>query len=289
MEQVSTVGIYSPGDMGMAIGQVLAANGIRPVAALEGRSERTRGLAGEAGIEDVGSIEAMVQAADLIMSVLVPSESVPAAQRVAEALRETGSTLVYADCNAVAPSTGEEVARVIEDAGGRYVDASIIGPPPRKPGVCRIYASGPHAAAFAQLNDHGLDIPVLGDRVGMAKGIKLCYASMTKGFMALSAELWMAAAKLGIMEPFRAELETSQQAMLQWQERMLPNMPPKAFRFIGEMEEHAKGFQALGLTPRMMEGSVDLYRHVAETPAGKETVEQADKSLPLEDLIRRLL
>ena len=59
----TTVGIISPGDMGSAIGGKLAAGGARVVVALDARSERTKALAAEAGLEDVGSVERMVQEA----------------------------------------------------------------------------------------------------------------------------------------------------------------------------------------------------------------------------------
>ena len=59
MTPPACIGIYSPGDMGQAVGAVLAGNGLRVVAALEGRSARTRALAAQAAIEDVGSLEAL--------------------------------------------------------------------------------------------------------------------------------------------------------------------------------------------------------------------------------------
>ena len=50
---IQTVGILSPGDMGQAIAAVLTQHGLRTIAALSDRSERTRQLASEAKIADV--------------------------------------------------------------------------------------------------------------------------------------------------------------------------------------------------------------------------------------------
>ena len=44
-----TVALLSPGDMGHSVGAVLVANDLRVISCLEGRSERTRGLAEKAG------------------------------------------------------------------------------------------------------------------------------------------------------------------------------------------------------------------------------------------------
>jgi hypothetical protein len=57
------VGIVSAGPMGSALGARLRAGGVRVVVALDGRSERTRRLAGEGGLEDVGPLGALVHEA----------------------------------------------------------------------------------------------------------------------------------------------------------------------------------------------------------------------------------
>ena len=51
--KIESVGILSPGDMGHSVGQTLRENGLRVITCLQGRSERTRGLAKAAGIADV--------------------------------------------------------------------------------------------------------------------------------------------------------------------------------------------------------------------------------------------
>jgi len=270
---VRTVGIVSPGDMGQAIGGVLIQHGLRVVAALDGRSERTHGLAARAGIADVGTVERLVGEADVVLSVVVPAAATAVAERVAAAIRSTGATPLYADCNAVAPQTATRVGEIVSAAGARFVDAGIIGPPPRVSGATRIYASGEAADELAALGDFGLDVRVLGPRVGMASGLKMCYGALTKGLSALAAELLVAAERLELGDQLRRELSTSQPALLQWIGSALPSMPPKAHRWVGEMEEIAATFEAVGLTPKLFQGVADLYRWVASTPPGKESPE----------------
>jgi len=100
--RLRTVGIMSPGDMGSAVGQVLAQHGLRVIAALGERSARTRALAAEAGIADVGTLENLVREAELVMSILVPDAAIQAAESVAQAMKRTGAKPVYADCNSIA-------------------------------------------------------------------------------------------------------------------------------------------------------------------------------------------
>ena len=282
-----SVGILSPGDMGHTVGAVLREHGLRLLTCLDGRSARTRALAAEAGFEDVPTVEDLVVAADIILCILVPAEATGVAQRVASAIRTTGADVLYADCNAIAPQTVRTIGEAITGAGGRFADVGIIGGPPKQPGT-RFYTSGPGAAGFAALNDYGLDVRVLDGAIGQASGLKMCYGALTKGVQALGTELLVAAKSMGLEETLRAEQEQSTPDVLGWLARAVPTMPPKAYRWVGEMEEIAATFASLGMTPRIFEGAADLYRFIAETPIGKESPETRDRSRGLDGIVAAL-
>ncbi len=195
---VQTVAILSPGDMGHAIGRVLRRSGLDTITCLTGRSRRTRDLAAAAGIRDVPALEQLVVEADLILSILVPSEAVTSAERVAQAIQATGAHPAYADCNAIAPATMQHIASLIEDAGGTCIDAGIIGGPPRDTYAPRVYASGPHDHILAELDGRGIEVRRLGGAIGRASGLKMCYAALTKGTAALHVALLTAAEALGL-------------------------------------------------------------------------------------------
>jgi 3-hydroxyisobutyrate dehydrogenase-like beta-hydroxyacid dehydrogenase len=274
---ITTIGLLSPGDMGHSIGAVLVQNGLEVLTCLEGRSDRTRALAAEAGIEDAGSIEALVEAADVFLSVLVPARATEVAERVAAALRATNSDLLYVDLNAIAPQTVQAIAAIVSAAGGRFADGGIVGPPPRRPGT-RFYTSGPGADEFAQLRDFGLDVRVLPGEAGQASGMKMCYGALTKGLQALGTELLVAARLMGLEDDLREEQQGSMAMVRAWIEDAIPTMPPKAYRWVGEMEEIAATFEHLGLTPKIFQGAADIYRFVETTEIGRETPENRDRS-----------
>ncbi len=282
---LNTIGILSPGDMGHTVGDVLRYNGLRVITCLEGRSQRTHGLAQKAGIVDVPTYIELVAEADLILSIMVPAEAMNAAEIVADALQQTEANLTYADCNAIAPQTVRKLGEVITSAGGIFVDASIIGPPPRRPGATRFYASGPQLNAFTNLNNYGLDVRVLGDEIGLASAIKMCYASLTKGLTALCTELLTAAEMLGVSDALTEEFKLSQATLYERMERGLPNMPPKARRWIGEMEEISDTFAHVGLTPNILTGAADMYRLVSDTHLADLSPEARDQFPTLAELI----
>src|SRR5207248_10345841 len=188
------------------------------------------------------------------------------AGQVAAAVAATSAGLLYVACNAVAPSTASGIASTVTSAGARFADAGIIGPPPIRPGN-RIFTSGPGAKEFAAaLETAGLDIRVLEGAVGQASGLKMCYAAMTKGVQALGAELLTAARLLGVEDTLLAEQSENPDlaAVRRFVERALPTMPPKAYRWIGEMEEIARCFEDLGLPGRLMLGAADVYTNVRD-------------------------
>ncbi len=276
--QIRNVGVVSPGDMGQAIAGRLKESGLNVYAALDGRSERTRALAREAGLTDCGSMEKLVATCELVLSVINPGEALNVAREVAAAMKKTARKIALADLNAVSPQTAREADRMVREAGGMFIDGGIIGPPPRgekdKP---RIYVSGPDAYLFEQISHPNLLVRVLSERVGDASGVKMCYAAMTKGTTALAVELLMAARKLGVEQALEKELRESRSDVLDWQVKNIAAMPPKAYRWVPEMQEIAKTFGELGLTRRIFEGATDMYALVAATPLGKESPEQARK------------
>jgi 3-hydroxyisobutyrate dehydrogenase-like beta-hydroxyacid dehydrogenase len=281
---IQTIGILSPGDMGHAIGAVLHQHGLRVITSLHGRSTRTATLAKTAGIIDVSDDKTLVREADILLSILPPAQAYSFAERTASALKETGADILFVDCNAIAPSTAQSIEQLITAAGASFVDVGIIGGPPQpdRQGP-RLYASGSRAEDVAQLVEYGLDIRVLGPQSGQASGLKMCYASLTKGFTALATEALVASQALGLQEALSAELQLL--PLFNTIKRSVPAMPPKAYRWVGEMEEIALTFADLGLPPQMHQGAASLYHFVEGTILGTETPEQRHHGQTLEDTI----
>ncbi len=143
-----TVGLLHPGEMGAAVGATVVAGGMPCLWASAARSAATRARAREVGLEDAGTLEAVVRASRVILSVVPPH----GAADLARAVAALGFRGLYVDANAVAPATAREMGRVVEAAGARFVDGGIIGPATRtRRGVTRVYLAGPGATEVAAL------------------------------------------------------------------------------------------------------------------------------------------
>ena len=272
---INTIAIQSPGDMGHEIGRVLVNAGYKVVSAMEGRSKRTRALAKSGGIIDVGKLENLYDDIDVILSIMRPDKALNFIKNMCDLANLHKARPLLVDLNAVAPSTALKAEQLSSAAGLDFIDGGIIGEPPRAPKnqSPRLYVSGTRSNELMALNQSGLDFRDLGSKIGSASGIKMAYAALTKGLTAIAINSIVTAKAHNVQNEFLAELKFSQETLLGHLERGLPSMCPKAYRWVGEMEEISKTHKELGLPKNLFEGAADIYRLVETSPLGKEIVE----------------
>lgn len=273
--KIRKIGITSIGDMGGQVAVRLKACGYEIFTALEGRSKRTIALSAKADVTDCGSVEKLVNTCDVLISVLDPAAAVTKAREVAAGIKATGKKIMFVNGNAVAPRTAQEIDGIIRKAGGYCVDGSILRVTSKGKSELRLYVSGPEASVLTQINDEILKIRVVGEKIGNASALKMCYGAFTKGALALGVELLLASHKLGVAEELAAEFEDTQPEVYKWILGRTVGMAPKAYRYVPEMLEVATTFEDAGMTRRMMEGAADMFEMLARTPLAAETPEES--------------
>ena len=286
--QIEKVGLMTPGDMGQAVAMQIKAKGYTVCTALDQRSERSRALAREAGLTDVGTVARLVAECDVVLSVMNPGAALDFARDAAAALRACGRHILIVDCNAIAPDTVHEIAGMVQRAGGRFLDAGIIGPPPRGKAKTNLYVSGPGAVDLEALAGPQLVVRVVSERIADASALKMCYGALNKGTQALWLEVLIAAQRLGVDGLLEAQLRQSRADLYDWALGQFPILPPKAYRWVPEMLEISKTLGAAGITPKVFQGAADIYQFVAGTALGKETPETRDKTRGGKDIVRLL-
>jgi 3-hydroxyisobutyrate dehydrogenase-like beta-hydroxyacid dehydrogenase len=246
--------------MGSAVGDALRRGGARVVATTAGRSERTARLAQRAELELLPSLEDVVRAADVVLSIAPPDQ----AEEIAADL--AGAALL-ADLNAIAPATARRIST--------EVDGSISGAPPWEAGTTRIYLSGPRAGEVAALPFDGVEVVVVGDGVGTASAVKMSTASVYKGSVALLTQALRAAEHYGVVEHVLADLgELADQAG-----RRVARAASKSERYVAEMHEIAAAQEAAGLTPALFEAMASVYAEIARTQLAQSAPEDAGADL----------
>jgi 3-hydroxyisobutyrate dehydrogenase-like beta-hydroxyacid dehydrogenase len=233
------VAIVAQGSMGSGVGRRLHESGAEVRTLLSGRSAASAERASAAGMRPAADEKALLAGADFFLSILPPGEAESIARQLAPALSALDKKPVYVDCNAVSPQTAERVAAIVAPTGAVFVDAGIIGGPPRPGYSPAIYASGPAVGQSAVLRDWGLDWRVIDGPVGAASGLKMSYAGITKGITALGSAMMLGAARFGCAEALIAELSSSQPQLVKYLSASIPRMYDKAYRWVAEMEEIA--------------------------------------------------
>jgi 3-hydroxyisobutyrate dehydrogenase-like beta-hydroxyacid dehydrogenase len=285
---VQTIGIVSAGAMGSAVGAAYRAAGRRVVTTVAGRSERTRGLAAQAGLELVPALDAVVAEADLVLSIAPPDRAPAIAAELAGAAARSGARPLVSDWNAVAPATAREIAGTLEAVGLELVDGSISGGPPRAGYRTRVYLSGGRAAELAEAAPPWLDLRVVGDEIGLASAVKMCTASVYKGYTALLAHALATAHSHGVLGQVLDDLHDSFPRQLDRAARLLAVSTTKAGRYVGEMHEIALTQASVGLTPALFDAMAEVYERLAETPLAAESPESIPDALELEDVLDQL-
>ena len=182
-----TIAIVAAGAMGSAVAARLTAAGCTVLTNLDGRSDATRRRALEAGMIDVPFTDIPLRAS-CMLSIIPPSDAQSLAERYLEACRASANagvaTPVYVDCNAVNPQTVKGIATLFKQTGIGFVDAGIIGGPPREGYFPTFYASADQHDLFAlgaleELRTYGMKLAVLkgdGAGAGDASALKMSYA-----------------------------------------------------------------------------------------------------------------
>ena len=257
---MSAITVLHPGAMGVSVAASFAAAGHDVRWVRDGRSPATAERAAAAGLAAVDSLADGCDHAELIVSVCPPAAAVEVAQSVAVA----GFAGTYLDANAISPATTTEVASVVGAAGATPIDGSIIGLPAHQPGTTRLYLSGDGVGALADdLNGGPLSVIAIDGEVGAASALKMAYAGWTKGSSALLLALVAFASEMGVYDALVEEWAHSMPQMAAQAEARAAGVGPKAWRFVGEMEEIAASLRAAGISGGFHDGAAETYAALA--------------------------
>lgn len=260
MNESHHIGILHPGAMGVSVAASAVQNGHVVHWASEHRSADTLARAAKYDLRDDITLAQLCASCEIILSICPPHAAQELAQRViAENFRG-----LYCDANAISPQRAVEIGDAMRAAGIEFVDGGIIGGPAWKKGQTWLNLSGPRAAEIAALFSGGpLETTGLGDQIGKASALKMCYSAYTKGTTALLAAILAAAEKYDVRDELYREWRHDEPGMVGDTEQRVLRSVLKAWRFAGEMDEIADTFQAGNLPPDFHHAAAEIYRRMA--------------------------
>jgi 3-hydroxyisobutyrate dehydrogenase-like beta-hydroxyacid dehydrogenase len=273
------LGIVHPGNMGISVAASAQNSGCKVYWASQGRSAQTRGRAERFNLHDAGTLAVLCRTCSIVVSVCPPH----AAEQVAEQVADCGFHGIYLDANAVAPQRTVKIGEVVSAGGAVFVDGGIVGGPAWEQGQTWLYLSGRQAQSVADCFSAGpLETAILGDAIGQASALKMCYAAWTKGSTALLCAILATAETLGIWPDLERQWERDWPGFADKAVQRTQRVTAKAWRFAGEMDEIAATLEEAGLPGGFHGAAADVYRRMADFKA-------APSLPPLEDVLEALV
>lgn len=265
---MTKIGIMHPGEMGVSIAASAINSGHQVYWMSEGRSNKTRLRAEKHHLIKVESLSQLCQTSEIIFSVCPPH----AAEGIAKSVIEYGFKGRYLDANAISPQRAIKIGQMLESNGIHFIDGGIIGGPAWTPKETWLYLSGKDAKVIAECFSNGpLETKVIGEEIGKASALKMCYAAYSKGTTALLAAILATAESLGVRDELYGHWDMDDSDFSEQVNRRTTRVTAKAWRFEGEMHEIASTFQEAGLPNGFHEAAAEIYHRMANFKDSPET------------------
>lgn len=253
------LGILHPGQMGISVATTAQNSGQTVYWVSEGRSQDTLARASEFDLLDARTLPQLCEVCSIIISVCPPH----AAEELAKRVVGHGFKGIYVDANAISPQRAIRIDRAMTDAGASFVDGGIIGGPAWEPGTTWLYLSGKNAERIKSCFTGGpLETSIIGESIGKASALKMCYAAYTKGTTAMLCAILAAAEMLGVKMELEGQWSRNESDFSEQVSQRVRRVSSKAWRFAGEMEEIAATFEETGLPSGFHSASADIYRRI---------------------------
>jgi 3-hydroxyisobutyrate dehydrogenase-like beta-hydroxyacid dehydrogenase len=228
-----------------------------------------------------------VKQAELVISAVTAASDIDAARSVVPLLP---SGAFYLDVNSVSPGMKQACSKIIDDSGGRYVEAAVMTPiAPKRIGSAMLLG-GPHAADFiARARTLGFSgAEAFSPVIGRASATKMCRSIIIKGIEALLLESLVTARHYGVEKTVLESL-SDLLPVGDW-DRLARYMISRALehgtRRAEEMRESAKTVAEAGVTPLMATATAEREDWAA---ARKGALAQSSDLSALLDAIRNTM
>ena len=265
---MAEIGILHPGEMGISIAASAINSGHQVYWVSQNRSHNTRQRAKEQNLIEMKLVSELCQVCDIIICVCPPR----AAEEVATLVAEGGFRGFYLDANAISPQRAIRLSQVMEVNNIHFMDGGIIGGPAWKPKETWLYLSGENAKVIADCFKNGpLETKIIGNEVGKASALKMCYAAYSKGTTALLASILATAESLGVRDELYQQWDFDDSSFSEQVNRRVIRATAKAWRFEGEMNEIADTFREAGLPTGFHEAAAEVYHRMANLKDKQET------------------
>jgi 3-hydroxyisobutyrate dehydrogenase-like beta-hydroxyacid dehydrogenase len=202
--------------------------------------------------------------ADFIVSAVTASQTVPAAQACAPAVKKGAWFL---DFNSASPGAKRRAAALIDREGGRYVEGAVMTSIPPHRIKVPLLLGGRGAAELAPLLVAiGFNAKVASHKLGVASAVKMCRSVMIKGLEAMVIESFTTARAYGVEAAVLASLKETFPG-IDWEKQgayFFQRVIEHGRRRSEEVREVAETVREAGLTPWSSQGTAERQAWIAD-------------------------
>ncbi len=270
---VENVGIIGCGEVGTALASRIIDRGKKVTVTSRSLDGPQVTLAGTA-VSVAPNSQALAEESDLVISCVWPETALETAVSAASSLSES----LYVDLNSVSPKTVGRIQETIHDAGGNFLNGSIMDSVSRHGADVPLFVSGPVVeTGAAHLRSLGFTVRSLGTDPNRVAVLKMCRSAITKGLLPLFAEALLPARRYNVHEAVLDSVDESFSDMTlgEFARYFLVDMTDHGKRRSGELEEvismiEEEGFdasvseRARWLSKRISQLDGDEYQHVLQ-------------------------
>jgi len=200
MKAFSRVALIGFGEVGQILADDLQKAGIKHISAYDILFAKPDSIPSRAAakrdVRVARDAESAVRDCEVALSAVTAASDVAAANSVASHLPRGA---FYVDLNSASPGMKMKAAAIIDDAGGRYVEAAVMTPFPPKRIASPMLLGGPYAEEFlARAAPLGFQAEIFSREIGKASATKMCRSVMIKGIEALLMESMLTARRHGV-------------------------------------------------------------------------------------------
>ena len=236
-----------------------------------------RAHAASLGAAACDTLAAVLDGAQLAISAVTASSTLAVAEEAAKSIRPGQ---FFLDLNSASPTTKQTSARLIDAAGGYYVEAAVMGSVPPYGIKVPIILGGHKRDELARLlapADMRLETGVA--EVGVASAVKMCRSIMIKGLEALTVECMLTARRYGVEDQVLASLDETYPGM-DWQKEadyLVSRVVQHGRRRAAEMREVARTVAEVGMQPLLAAPTAQRQDWMADLVSAG-TVSKTEKS-----------
>ena len=257
---MNKIGILHPGEMGISVAASAIKSGHEVFWVSENRSQKTHDRAQKHELVDAGSFENFCHLCEIIISICPPQ----IAEDMAGQVIQHNFRGWYLDANAISPQRTIKIGQMLKANDIHYVDGGIIGRPAWEAKSTWLYLSGEGADRIENCFSAGpLETRIIGNEIGKASALKMCYSAYSKGTTALLCAILGTAETLGVRDELYGQWDMDNTGFSEQTNQRVSRVTAKAWRFEAEMREIAGTFHGVGMPSGFHKAAADIYDRLA--------------------------